>query len=108
MRFRALYIFTNRTYSKKSIMSTVFGVIAVVSLIIDIYLSYRAEGASVASYGVACLLAMIYAFVGIILGVMAKLEQDKYYFFAKLGIALNIFALALVSAILYAGILING
>jgi uncharacterized membrane protein YukC len=49
------------------------------------------------------MLVMIFAFVGIVLGVMARMEKDKYYVYAYLGIGLNVLALAAISIILYAG-----
>ena len=42
-------------------------------------------------------------FVGIILGVISRMERDKYYLFSYLGIALNVLVLAAISIILYAG-----
>ena len=49
------------------------------------------------------MLVMVYAFVGIGLGVVSKTERDKFYLFTYLGIILNMLALALISVILYAG-----
>lgn len=100
---RSGYIFTNKTYSKKSIMSSVLGLIALVSLVVDVYLSFRASGAEKASYGAVCFLAMLYALLGAGLGVLARMEKDRFYLFANMGIVLNLAALAFVSMILYAG-----
>lgn len=97
------YIFTNKEHSRKGIMSTILGVISLASLAYAIVMSYRRAGEIPTQYGAAAMLVMFFAFAGILLGVFAKAERDKYYLFAYLGIALNILVLAAVSAILYAG-----
>jgi hypothetical protein len=66
-------------------------------------MSYRLAGDIPRQYGAAAMLVMIFAFVGIVLGVMARMEKDKYYVYAYLGIGLNVLALAAISIILYAG-----
>ncbi len=100
------YIFTNKKHSPKSIMSTVLGLISVISLLVAAYLSYVAKGAENARYGSACILAMVFAFIGMILGVLGRMEKDRFYFFSYTGIALNLVAIGMVSAILYAGALL--
>lgn len=97
------YIFTNKKHSPKSIISTILGIISVASLVLAAYLSYVEKGAENMRYGAACVLAMIFAFVGVVLGVLGRMEKDRFYFFSYVGIALNIVAIGLVSLILYAG-----
>lgn len=84
-------------------MATILGVISITSLVYALVMSYRNEGDVPREYGAAALLVTIFAFIGVTLGVISKTEKDKYYFFSYLGIILNVLALALVSAILYAG-----
>lgn len=84
-------------------MSTILGVISLVTLVYAIIMSYLKAGNIPRQYGAAALLVMIFAFVGIVLGVISKTERDKFYFFTYLGIALNVLALAVISVILYAG-----
>jgi len=84
-------------------MSAVLGIIAVAALIIDVYLSFQASGAEIAAYGGVCFLAMLYALLGAGLGIVSKMEKDRFYLFANLGIVLNLIALVMVSLILYAG-----
>lgn len=97
------YIFTNKEHSKKGIMSTILGVISLASLAYAIIMSYQRAGDIPLQYGAVAMLVMIFAFVGIILGVIAKSEKDKYYLFTYLGIGLNVLVLAAISIILYAG-----
>ena len=40
-------------------------------------------------YGVVTLLCLIFSAAGLVLGIMAKLEEDKFYLFAWIGIVLN-------------------
>ena len=97
------YMFTNKQHTQKGIMSTILGVISLVTLVYTVIMSYFKAGDIPRQYGAAALLVMIFAFVGIILGVVSKTEKDKFYLFAYLGIALNVLALAVISVILYAG-----
>lgn len=97
------YIFTNKNYSPKSIMSTILGAISIVSLIHAVYFTYTNEGNALPRYGASVFLIMIFAFTGVILGIVSKSEPDRFYFFSYLGIVLNILALAGISMILFAG-----
>lgn len=97
------YMFTNKQHTQKGIMSTILGVISLVTLAYAIIMSYLKAGNIPRQYGAAALLVMIFAFVGIVLGVISKTERDKFYFFTYMGIALNVLALVVISVILYAG-----
>lgn len=97
------YIFTNKTISKKSIMSAVLGILGVVSIVVAIVFTYNREGAATLEYGNVILLALIYGIIGEILGVVARKEPDRFYFFAYLGIVFNALIIIMVSIILYAG-----
>lgn len=97
------YIFTNKNHSQKGIMATILGVISLVSLIYAIAMSYKKDGVIPSQYGAAVLLVTIFSLTGVVLGVISKTERDKYYIFSYLGIILNVLALAVVSAVLYAG-----
>ena len=63
------YMFTNRRHSEKAIMSTVFGVLCTVSLVIVVVLSYSRSGDVPAGYGFTGLFAAILSLVGMLLGV---------------------------------------
>lgn len=97
------YIFTNKNYSPKSIMSSILGTISLVALFYAVYFTYHNTGEALPRYGASVFLIMIFAFVGLILGIVSKAEPDRFYFFTYLGIVLNILALAGVSMILFAG-----
>lgn len=97
------YMFTNKQHTQKGIMSTILGVISLATLAYAIVMSYLRAGNIPRQYGAAAMLVMIFAFVGIILGVVSKTERDKFFFFTYLGIVLNVLALAVISVVLYAG-----
>lgn len=97
------YKFTNKSHSQKAVMSTVFGVLSGVSLIVVIYLAYLNGGNVPINYGIAGILILLFAIVGIVLGVLAAQEKERFRFFAWLGLGLNLAVLAGISGILYAG-----
>lgn len=84
-------------------MSTILGIISLGTLAYAVVMSYLKAGDIPRQYGAAAMLVMIFAFIGIILGVVSKTERDKFFFFTYLGIVLNVLALAVISIILYAG-----
>ena len=98
------YIFTNKKESKKGIMSAVLGIIALVSLFFAVYETFRNQGQALVKYGVAALFALLVALAGIVLGIMSKMEEDRFYLFSYLGIILNLLAIAGIGFIIYAGV----
>lgn len=97
------YIFTDKKNPPRAVMSSILGVISLSAIAAVTTLSFQAQGAAKSEYGASLFLAMIFSFVGIVLGVLAKSEKDKFYFFCYLGIFLNLLALCAISFILYAG-----
>lgn len=98
------YIFTNKKESKKGIMSAVLGLIALVSLFFAVYETFRNQGQALIKYGVAALFALLFALAGMVLGIMSKMEEDRFYLFSYLGIILNLLAIAGIGFIIYAGV----
>ena len=97
------YRFTHKQHTYKGIMSTLLGIINVGALIIVVYRTFLGGGGAGANESSRGFLTMIMAFVGIILGIVGKMESEKFYLFAYLGLVLNILAIFSISAILYAG-----
>lgn len=98
------YIFTNKKESKKGIMSAVLGIIALASLFFAVYETFRNQGQVLVKYGVAALFALLFALAGVVLGIMSKMEEDRFYLFSYLGIILNLMAIAGIGFIIYAGV----
>lgn len=97
------YKFTNKSHSGKAVMSTVFGVLSGVSLIAVIYLTYLNGGDAPINYGIAGILILLFAIIGIVLGVAAMQERERFKLFAWIGLVLNFVVVAGISGILYAG-----
>lgn len=97
------FMFTNKEHTLKGIMATILGMISIASPGYIIVNSYRNDGQVPLQYGAVAFLTMLFAFAGIVLGVLSKSERDKFYFFSYLGIVLNVLVLAALSVILYAG-----
>ena len=97
------YIFTNKTFSQKAIMSVILGVIGIASIIVAVVFTYSNGGIATLEYGGVVLLSLLYGFGGLILAILSKKEPDKYYFLSYLGMVLNAVIIVMVSLILYAG-----
>ena len=72
-------------------------------IVLTIVLTFRRRGEALLQYGAVLLLCTIFGLVGLGLSVYARLEREKYYLFAYLGILWNLIALIGISLILYAG-----
>lgn len=103
MAKRKNYKFTNRRHSKKAVMSTFFGILSTLSLIAVIYMSYRIAGDSAVNYGFTGLLIALFSLTGIILGLLAVQEKDRYKVFAWIGLATSAVAFFGIGSILYIG-----
>ena len=97
------YIFTDKKESKQGILSSVLGTLSLASLIAAVYLTFQNQGVAPVKYGVVGLLCLIFSGTGLTLGILARMEEDKFYLFAWVGIVLNLLTLAGISFILYAG-----
>lgn len=97
------YIYTNKKHSQRAIMSVILGIISLISLGVVVYLTYRAGGKAASGYGVTGLLATLFSFVGLILGILTVREKNYYRLAPWLGLAVNLLSLASISLILYLG-----
>ena len=97
------YIYTNKKHSQRAIMSTVLGIISLGAMILVLYLTSRAGGEATNGYDMTGLLATLFSFVGLILGVLTVRENIYYRFFAVLGLVLNVLCLVCISMVLYLG-----
>ena len=97
------YKFTNKKHPEKGIMSTILGIISLISVGMAVYQTFLAKGAASTNMGVVGLMVTIFSVTGVILGYISKNEIDKFLFFPYLGMILNVLALACISVILYAG-----
>lgn len=97
------YKFTNKKHPEKGIMSTILGIISMVSVWVAVYQTFLAKGEAATNMGVVGLMITCFSVTGVVLGYISKKEHDKFMFFPYLGMVLNVIALGCVSVILYAG-----
>lgn len=88
----------------KAFMAVILALIGIVTIILSIVMSYKNGGEAKPGYAAAVLLSMIMALAGVVLGIISRTEPDRYYFFADLGIVLNIIVLAAGGTILALGL----
>lgn len=97
------YIFTNKVHSQKGMISTILGLLSLLTLGTAVYLSYLHKGVGAEQYGTAAVLAVVFMTVGLIMGIISMTEKEKFMLFRVLGIVLNVMAFAVLSFILFAG-----
>lgn len=84
-------------------MSMVLSVIAMVSEICAVYFAYKNNGQATMNYGLVGIFIILYAFIGLVLGMIARREKDKFYIFSYLGIIISIITLVGMGFIIFAG-----
>ena len=98
------YMFTNKSHSDRGKASAVLGIISLVSVCLAIYISYSEEGAMNPKLGAAVVFALLFSLIGEVLGIMSRVEKDRFYFFPNIGLIFNTFVIAFVGFILYLGV----
>ncbi len=101
---RKNYMFTNKSHSDIGKMSAALGLISAVSMCLVIYISYRQDGSMDPKLGAAAFFALLFSLGGEVLGIMSRLEKDRFYFFPNLGIILNTLVIVLIGFLLYLGV----
>lgn len=103
MKRRKGYIYTNKHHSQTGVMSTILGVISLVTLGISVYFSYLNKGVITERYGTSAFLALVFMVIGLGLGLFSLREPEKFRLFSVLGIVANVLVFAVLSLILFAG-----
>ena len=98
---RGNYIFTDKSYSERSIFSALIGGLAVGSELVALYVSFLQAGKPELRLGVVIFLCLIFSLAGEICGILSRMEKDRFYLFADLGIALNALGIIGVGVILF-------
>ena len=99
------YIFTDKKNPRRGIMSTILGLIAGVSICMAVHKTYLNKGTAPMQYGAVVLLSMVYAVVGLVLGIRSLMEKDIFRIFPVIGIFLNILTIITSGIILYLGVI---
>jgi len=98
------YMFTNKSHPERGIMSTILGILSDGAIGLAVFSSFKADGASSARLACAVILALVFGIAGLVLGIMSRLEKDRFYFFPNLGIILHSIAVIAIAYILYVGV----
>lgn len=98
------YMFTNKSHSDRGKASAALGVISFVSVCLAIYISYKEAGAMNPKLGAAVAFALLFSLIGEILGIVSRLEKDKFYLFPNIGLVFNSLVIAFAGFILYLGV----
>ena len=85
-------------------MSTILGIISVLTYGLCFYVSYRSAGEGIERYGVSALLATIFMLIGFELAIYSLFERFKFTLFKVLGLVFNLLAFILICIIVYIGI----
>ena len=101
---RSKFMFTNKKNSRRGMISSVLGVIALTSVILAVVLSYQGRGTMNARLGLAVLFAFAFSIGGIINGIRSRMEQDVFLLFPILGIITNSLVILATFFIIYAGV----
>ena len=104
MQRRRSYMFTDKSHSDIGKMSAVLGIISIISVCLAVYLSYKQAGGMDPKLGAAVFFALIFAIGGEVLGVMARLEKDRFYLFPNIGLILNTIVIIIEGFLLYIGV----
>ena len=98
------YMFTNKSHPQRGIMSTILGILSDGAIGLTVFSAFEARGNADARMACMVILALIFAIVGLTLGILSRLEKDKFYFFPNVGILLNSIAVLATAFILYIGV----
>ncbi len=98
------YMFTNKSHPERGIMSTILGILSDGAIGLAVFSSFKVEGNASARLACVIMLALIFAITGLVLGILSRIEKDRFYFFPNMGILCNAIAILAVGFILYIGV----
>lgn len=90
---RRSYKFTDKHHSKGGIRSSIAGAIALVCTGIDIYFAYVSKGNAGRQAALFGMAAMVCCAYGTFAGSQSFKEEECYYFFSRIGTAVNLLLL---------------
>lgn len=99
-----MYSFEEKKHSGKGKVSTALGVVSLVILIALTAVSLYFKGQAGMYLGAIGLPAVLFSFIGLIVGLMSFREDNILYFFCKLGSILNGCVFAVWAFIILIGI----
>lgn len=101
---RERYMFTDNRHPEKGIMSAVLGALSVITLSLAVLFSYQNGGQALVQYAAAAFVAAIFSCIGLVIGIMSRMEKDIFKFFPNIGIVLNFLSVAFIVFLLILGL----
>lgn len=102
-RRRRSYKFTEKTHSKRAMISFGMSMVTLLIYVIFVYLSYKAAGQLSAYFGAFGVLAMLVAIVSTGLAATTLKEEDSFTLFPKIAMATSV-----LSTFLWVGNYVQG
>lgn len=102
-RKRNSYKFTEKTHSKRAMISAGIAGVSLLMYLIFVYLSYKVGGTLSAYYGSFGVLAMVAGGIALVLSITSLKEEDSFTLFPKLALATSI-----LSTLCWVGTYISG
>lgn len=100
---RSSYKFTEKTHSKRAIISAAMAGASLMMYFVFVYLSYSVGGALSAYYGAFGFMAMVLSMVALVLAIPTLKEEDSFMHFPKLALGASV-----LSTLLWVGTYIQG
>lgn len=92
---RSSYKFTEKTHSKRAIVSAAMAGVSLIMYFVFIYLSYSVGGALSAYYGAFGFMAMMIAMVALVLSIPTLKEEDSFVLFPRVALGTSVLATVL-------------
>ena len=89
-RRRRTYKFTEKTHSKKAMISAVMSTISLLVYFIFVFLSYKAGGKLSMYYGGFGFLAMLISVAGLVISIITLKEEDTFTLFPQVALITSI------------------
>ena len=102
-RRRRSYKFTEKTHSKRAMISFGMALVTLVIYVVFVYLSYQAAGQLSAYFGAFGVLTMIVAIVSAGMAATTLKEEDSFAFFPRMAMILST-----ISTLLWVGNYVQG
>lgn len=89
MARKKMYSFAEKKHSQRGFVSSILGGISLLIFLVMGYLAFYLDGAGGAYLGSFGLTGLVFALMGLILGLISFGENNTLYFYSKLGSILN-------------------
>lgn len=94
-RRRRSYKFTEKTHSKRAMVSFGLAAVTLVTYFVFVYLSYQAAGQLSAYFGAFGVLAMILAIVSLGISITTLKEEDSFLLFPRMAMLASVLSTCL-------------